>query len=80
MGASGITVEAGQDGDAAMHARATIDDNVVLSGKIDLELPGGKVHTLVPGDLLVDSGDPHAWKNRYDEDCLFLVNNVGFTS
>ncbi|WP_448642865.1 cupin domain-containing protein [Geodermatophilus sp. URMC 63] len=80
MASSGITVEAGQGGDAAMHASDTIDYNIVLSGKIDLELPGGKVHTLVPGDLLVDAGVPHAWKNHYDEDCVFLVVNIGFNS
>jgi len=73
----GDSVEAGQDGDPAMHASDTIDYVVVLSGKIDSALPGGKVHTLVPGDLLVMAGVPHAWKNRYDEDCVFLTVTIG---
>jgi hypothetical protein len=45
--------ETGRGGDPAMHATGTIDYNAVLSGTLDLELPGAKVHTLVPGDLLV---------------------------
>src|ERR1041384_7030228 len=74
----GMDAETGHGGDAAMHASDTIDYEVVLSGKIDLELPGGKVHTLVPGDLLVMAGVPHAWKNPYDEDCLFVMVTVGY--
>ena len=73
-------MDAGQDGAAAMHASDTIDYNIVLSGKIDLELPSGKVHTLVPGDLLVMAGVPHAWKNRYDEDCIFLAVTIGYNA
>jgi quercetin dioxygenase-like cupin family protein len=74
----GMDAETGHGGDAAMHASDTIDYEVVLSGKIDLELPGGKVHTLVPGDLLVMAGVPHAWKNPYDEDCLFVMVTIGY--
>ncbi|KXX59610.1 cupin domain-containing protein [Rhodococcus sp. LB1] len=68
----------GDDGDPAMHASDTIDYEVVISGKVDLELPGGKKRTLVPGDLLVMAGVPHAWKNPYDEDCVYIVVTVGF--
>ncbi|MET3774350.1 cupin domain-containing protein [Arthrobacter nitrophenolicus] len=77
---TGAHKETGHQGDAAMHATDTIDYEVVLSGKIDLELPGGKKHTLVPGDLLVLAGVPHAWKNPYDEDCTFLAVTVGYNS
>jgi len=78
--AGGDDMEIGQDGDPAMHASDTIDYVVVLSGKLDSELPGGKVHTLVPGDLLVMAGVPHAWKNHYDEDCVFLTVTIGLNS
>lgn len=70
----------GDDGDAAMHASDTIDYEVIISGKVDLELPGGKKRTLVPGDLLVMAGVPHAWKNPYDEDCVYIVVTVGFNT
>lgn len=68
------------DGDAGMHASNTIDYEVVISGKVDLVLPGGKKRTLGPGDLLVVAGVPHAWKNPYDEDCVYAVVTVGFNS
>lgn len=68
------------DGDAGMHASDTIDYEVVISGKVDLVLPGGKKRTLVPGDLLVMAGVPHAWKNPYDEDCVYVVVTVGFNT
>jgi quercetin dioxygenase-like cupin family protein len=47
---------------------------------VDLVLPGGKKRTLVPGDLLVMAGVPHAWKNPYDEDCVYVVVTVGFNT
>ena len=72
--------ETGHEEDPAMHATDTVDYEVVLSGKIDLELPSGKVRTLVPGDLLVMAGVPHAWKNRYDEDCIFLAVTIGYNA
>lgn len=72
--------QTGHGGDAAMHATNTIDYEVILSGKIDLELPGGKVQTLVPGDLLVMAGVPHAWKNPYDEDCVYLAVTIGYNA
>ncbi|KPI00313.1 Cupin 2 conserved barrel domain protein [Actinobacteria bacterium OK006] len=68
------------DGDTGMHASDTIDYEVVISGKVDLVLPGGKKRTLVPGDLLVMAGVPHAWKNPYDEDCVYIVVTVGFNT
>ncbi|MGP4052868.1 cupin domain-containing protein [Streptomyces sp. 2A115] len=68
------------DGDAGMHASDTIDYEVVISGKVDLVLPGGKKRTLVPGDLLVMASVPHAWKNPYDEDCVYIVVTVGFNT
>jgi len=68
------------DGDAGMHASDTIDYEVVISGKVDIELPGGKKRTLEPGDLLVMAGVPHAWKNPYDEECVYIVVTVGFNA
>jgi len=64
--------------DPSMHATDTIDYEIILSGKVDMELPGGKVRTLQPGDLLVMGGVPHAWKNHYDEDCVYVAVTIGF--
>lgn len=72
------SMEVGQDGDPSMHSSATIDYEVVISGKVDVELPGGQVRTLEPGDLLVMAGVPHAWRNPYDEDCVYIVVTIGY--
>ncbi|MBZ4486765.1 cupin domain-containing protein [Microbacterium sp. cx-55] len=72
------SMEVGQGGDPAMHSSDTIDYEVVISGKVDVELPGGKIRTLRPGDLLVMGGVTHAWRNPYDEDCVYIVVTVGF--
>lgn len=63
--------------DAAMHRTDTIDYEFIVSGKIDIVLPGGKRRTLKPGDLLVMAGVPHAWENHYDEDCTYIAVTVG---
>ncbi len=75
--ASGVEHDA-EGGDPSMHTTRSIDYEVVISGKVDIELPGGKVRTLEPGSLLVMAGVPHAWKNHYDEDCVYIAVTVGF--
>jgi hypothetical protein len=72
-------VEAGADGDPAMHASRSIDYEYIISGKVDIEFPGGLATTLHSGDLLVMGGSAHAWKNRYDEPCRFLAIIIGAT-
>ena len=74
------SLEAVQGSDPAMHTSDTIDYEVIISGKVDLELPGGKKQTLGRGDLLVMGGVPHAWKNPYDEDCVYIVVTVGYNT
>lgn len=69
----------GHDGDPAMHVSDTIDYEVVLSGQVDIELPGGRVRTLRAGSLLVMGGVPHAWKNHYDQDCIYAAITIGAT-
>ena len=48
-----------------MHATDTLDYLVVLSGEIVLQLEAGEV-VLHPGDLVVDRGVVHAWRNDTD--------------
>ena len=71
---------AGFEGDHAMHQTDTIDYEVILTGKIDLVLPGNQRRTLVAGDLNITAGVPHAWENHYDEDCIFAAVTVGIHS
>jgi quercetin dioxygenase-like cupin family protein len=74
---AGVDVHTDSGADPAMHATVSVDYEIVLSGRVDIELPGGQVRTLRPGSLLVMAGVPHAWKNRYDEDCFYMGVVVG---
>lgn len=49
-----------------MHATDTIDYIVVMAGEIVLELESGEV-TLCAGDVCVDRGVLHAWRNDTDQ-------------
>jgi len=62
------TGKAMETDDPAMHTTATIDYGIVLQGEIFLELDEGEVH-LKPGDVVVQRGTRHAWRNRGQEAC-----------
>ena len=64
--ATGNAMEADHPG---MHTTRTIDYGIVLSGEIDLELDEGEVH-LVAGDVVVQRGTRHAWRNRSGQPCV----------
>ena len=64
----------------AMHASATIDYEVVISGKIDIILDSGERRTLTPGSCLVMAGANHAWSNPYDEPCVYAAIILGAQS
>lgn len=55
-----------------MHATDTIDYLVILSGRVTLVLEAGEVD-LGPGDLAVDRGVMHAWKNPHAEPCVAVA-------
>lgn len=54
-----------------MHASNTLDYGVVLSGRVTIVLEAGEAD-LGPGDLIIDRGVLHAWRNTGDEDCVVL--------
>jgi mannose-6-phosphate isomerase-like protein (cupin superfamily) len=60
---------------ALMHATDTIDYLVIVSGRVTLVLETGEVE-LGPGDLVVDRGVMHAWRNDGDEVCTAAVVNL----
>jgi len=55
-----------------MHRSATIDLLYVLSGRVILELDDGSRTELRAGDVAVQSGTMHAWRNPFDEPCRVL--------
>jgi hypothetical protein len=73
----GPNVQFGEHADPAMHATDTLDYDIVLSGKVDLELGNGQVRTVGPGTCIILGGVAHAWKNRYDEPCVIASVLIG---
>ncbi len=57
-----------EEDDPGMHTTRTIDYGIVVSGEIDLELDTGEVH-LCAGDVVVQRGTRHAWRNRSTQPC-----------
>jgi quercetin dioxygenase-like cupin family protein len=52
------------------HRTDSVDYAVVMSGEIDMELNDGESVHLKAGDVLVQRGTIHNWKNRGTEPCL----------
>jgi mannose-6-phosphate isomerase-like protein (cupin superfamily) len=46
-----------------MHTTDTIDYALVLDGEITLELDAGETVSLAPGDVAIQNGTRHAWRN-----------------
>ncbi len=65
--------------DDGMRGHDTLDYQIVLSGKIDIVLRSGEARTLTPGSVMVMGGVDHAWRNPYDEPCVFATVSVGAT-
>jgi len=60
-----------------MHTTDTIDFGYVISGEIVLELDDGAEKTLKAGDLVVQNGTRHAWRNRTNEPVMMLFCLIG---
>jgi mannose-6-phosphate isomerase-like protein (cupin superfamily) len=60
-----------------MHTTDTVDYELVVSGRVVLELDDGATRELGPGDTVVQNGTRHAWRNPFDEPCQMLVVLVG---
>jgi mannose-6-phosphate isomerase-like protein (cupin superfamily) len=60
-----------------MHRSATLDYDVVLEGRVGLELDDGVEVTLGPGDVVVQNGTRHRWHNRGDTVARFLSVTIG---
>lgn len=59
------------------HRTDSIDYGVVLEGEITLELDGGRTSLLRQGDIVVQMGTRHAWRNRGNTPARLLFVLVG---
>jgi mannose-6-phosphate isomerase-like protein (cupin superfamily) len=60
-----------------MHTSDTVDLEIVLSGRITLELDDGVTKTMGPGDAIIQNGTRHRWHNQGDEPARVAVILVG---
>ena len=60
-----------------MHTTDSIDYLFVVSGEITLELDDGERTTVRAGDVVVQNGTRHAWRNDGTEPCTFVGVAVG---
>ena len=60
-----------------MHTTDTIDYGIVLRGEVSLELDGGRVEHLRAGDVVVQNGTRHAWRNSGSESALIAFVLIG---
>jgi mannose-6-phosphate isomerase-like protein (cupin superfamily) len=60
-----------------MHTTETVDYAIVLEGEIWLELDNDELVHLARGDVVVQNGTRHAWRNRTSEPATVAFVNVG---
>lgn len=60
-----------------MHMTDSIDYGIVLDGEIWLELDNGAVKQVRKGDVVIQNGTRHAWRNRSDKPATMLFVLVG---
>lgn len=65
-----------EDG-AGRHTTDSVDFGVVVAGEVVLELDAGDEVTLRAGDVYVQNGTRHAWRNRTTEPCTIVAVLVG---
>ena len=79
---AGLTLEGGSvirvvdmlpGGESPMHRTNSVDYGIVLSGCVELELDDGAVETCHAGDVIVQRGTIHLWRNpSKTEDCRIV--------
>lgn len=60
-----------------MHVTDTLDYVILLHGEIHLELDDGVVVALAAGDVVVQCGNRHAWRNPGNSPTTLAVVQVG---
>jgi mannose-6-phosphate isomerase-like protein (cupin superfamily) len=60
-----------------MHTTATIDYGVILEGEMWLELDNGESRLVKAGDVVVQNGTRHAWRNKSDRVVRALFVMIG---
>lgn len=62
---------------SGFHRTQTVDYDVILSGELWLELDDGEVRHLKAGDIVIQNGTRHAWRNRTETPAVMLSVLIG---
>jgi len=62
-----------------MHTTDTVDFVAIMSGEVYLELDNGEQTLVRSGDVVVQNGTRHAWRNKSDRPCVMAVALFGAT-
>ena len=60
-----------------MHTTDTVDYGLLMEGEISLELDDGEVVALKPGDIVVQNGTRHAWRNGGSRSATLIFVLIG---
>ena len=60
-----------------MHTTETVDYDIIISGELSLELDDGKEVQLKPGDIVIQNGTRHRWRNTGKKLCVMYSVLVG---
>lgn len=60
-------------GVSPMHRTNSIDYGIVVSGEIELELDNGAIETCRAGDVIVQRGTIHLWRNISDTEVCRVI-------
>jgi mannose-6-phosphate isomerase-like protein (cupin superfamily) len=69
--------EAMEPANPGMHTTDTIDYDIIMSGELWLELDDGEEVHLKAGDIVIQNGTRHAWRNKGSEPCVMYSVLVG---
>lgn len=61
------------NGAHGLHRTDTVDYVICVAGQIDMFIDDTQFVTLRAGDVLIQRGTDHAWKNRSDQPCRLAV-------
>lgn len=60
-----------------MHTTDTVDYDIIISGDVWCELDDGEEVHLKAGDILVQNGTRHAWRNKSKKPCVMYSILIG---
>ncbi len=62
---------------SGMHRTATVDYDIILEGELWLELDDGEQRHLKAGDIVIQNGTHHAWRNLGDKPATMAAVLIG---